>query len=198
MLAVIATLGGVAHAHRPMIRPRIVRECPQAASWPLLLACFKDHKLVATPIGTLDDAKLLSITDDGTHGLEGFAIYVGRTGEWHLGGLLGQGGDEADFNLLKFEHVGRSSYRVDLASTLSSSATVDGTSSVPSVYRQISAAFCNGFSFRCMQVVARCEQIVRGQTIMAYEGTITVHDNTLSVKGAATDPSCGENVEEAF
>ena len=201
MLAMIATLGGSAHAHKPVSRPRIVRECPNAASWPLLLDCFKQHGLVATTLGTLDAAKLLSVAvDDGSHGLEGFVMYVrdGAAGPWHLGGLLQEGGFSDDYNLLRFERVGRYGYRIDLATTLASAASLDGVTSVPSMYRQISASFCNGSSYRCTQVITHCEQIVHGQTITVFDGTLTVRDNTLSIKGAGSQPSCGDNVEESF
>jgi hypothetical protein len=33
---------------------------------------------------------------------------------------------------------------------------------------------------------------------MVFDGTLTVHDNVLSLKGVASQPSCGVNVEESF
>ena len=194
MLAVIATIGGSAHARKPVSRPRIVRECPNAASWPLLVDCFKQHGLVATTIGSLDAAKLLEVTvDDVGHDLEGFVMYIrdGATGPCHLGGLLQEGGFSDDYNLLRFERVGRYGYRIDLATTLANAT-------IPSMYRQISASFCNGSSYRCTQVITRCEQIVHGQTVTVFDGTLTVRDNTLSIKGAGSQPACGANVEESF
>jgi hypothetical protein len=162
-----------------------------------MLDCFKQHGLVGSIIGTLDDAKLVSVTvADTEHDREAIAVYV-RTGDsWHLGGLVGAG-DPPDFTLLRFEHAGRG-YRIDFAATLASAASIDGVTSVPSVYREILATFCNGGSFRCLQVVPYCEQIVHGQTVSVFDGTLTVHDNMLSLKGVGSEPSCGVNVEESF
>lgn len=198
MLAVVATLGGAAHAHRPMSQPRLVRECPTAASWPMLLECFKLHELAGTVVATVDDAKLVSVAvDDDTHYDEGLAVYVrsGDGGPWHLGGLVG-GGDGV--GLLQFDHAGRHAYRIDRTETITSSMSLDGLTSVPAIYRDISATFCSGTSYRCVQVVSHCEQIVHGQTVTVYDGTLTVRDNTLSLKGAGSLPSCGGNVEESF
>jgi hypothetical protein len=182
-----------------MQQPRLSRECPTAASWSALLDCFKLHGLVGSIIGTLDDAKLVSVTvADTEHDREDVAVYVraGDRGPWRLGGLVGAG-DPPDFTLLRFEHAGRG-YRIDFAATISSAVSVDGVTSVPAVYREIMATFCNGGSFRCVQVIPHCEQIVHGQTVSVFDGTLTVHDNTLSLKGVGSQPSCGVNVEESF
>jgi hypothetical protein len=200
VLAVIATLGGAAHARRPMQQPRLVRECPTAASWSVLLDCFKLHRLAGTIVASVDDAKLISVAvADATHYSEGLAVYVrsGESGPWHLGGLLGDGA-EAGVELLHFEHVGRNAYRIDRTEMIESSISLDGATSVPALYRDLSTAFCSGTSYRCIQVVSHCEQIVHGQAVMAYAGTLTVHDNTLSLKGAGSQPSCGADVEASF
>jgi len=176
-----------------------VRECPTATSWSALLDCFKLHGLVGTIIGTLDNAKLVSVTiADTEHDHEGIAVYVrsGDSGPWHLGGLVGAG-DPPDFTLLRFEHAGRG-FRIDFAAMITSSMSLDGVASVPMVYRGITATFCNGGSFRCLQVIPHCEQIVHGQTVTVFDGTLTVHDNMLSLKGVGSQPSCGVNVEDSF
>jgi hypothetical protein len=179
------------------MQPRLVRECPTATSWSALLDCFKVHGLVGTIIGTLDDAKLVSVTiADTSHDREGVAVYV-RGGEtWHLGGLV-EAGESPDFSLLRFEHAGRG-YRIDYAATISSLISLDGVTSVPALYREITATLCNGGSFRCLQVIPHCEQIVHGQTVTVFDGTLTVHDNRLSLKGVGSQPSCGVDVEESF
>jgi hypothetical protein len=197
VVVVVASFGGSAHAFRPRMEPRITRECPKAASWSALLDCFKAHQLVGTVIGTVEDAKLVSVTLANTeHALEGIAVYIHAGDTWRLGGLVGAG-DPPDFNLLRFEHVGRG-YRIDFASTLSSSMSFDGVTSVPALFREITATFCNGASYRCIQVTPHCEQIVHGQTVTVFDGTLTVRDNRLSLKGVGSQPSCGVNVEEMF
>jgi len=123
-------------------------------------------------------------------------VYVHGGNTWHLGGLVGAG-EPPDFNLLRFEHSGRG-YRIDYASTVASSISFDGVTSVPALFREITATFCNGGSFRCVQVIPHCEQIVHGQTVTVFDGTLTVHDNRLSLKGVGSQPSCGVNVEETF
>lgn len=164
----------------------------------MLLDCFKLHGLVGTVISTVDDAKLVSVTiDDAAHDREGIAVYVHGGDKWHLGGLVG-GGEPPDFNLLRFEHVGRYGYRIDFATMIASSISLDGLTSVAAVYREISATFCNGGSYRCLRVIPHCEQIVHGQTVTVFDGTLTIHDNTLSLKGVGSQPSCGVNVEESF
>ena len=196
VVVVVASFGGAAHAHR-VRQPRLTRECPTSVSWSALLDCFKVHGLVGTIIGTLGDAKLVSVTiADTEHDREGIAVYVRGGDTWHLGGLVGAG-DPADFNLLRFEHAGRG-YRIDYAAMVASSISLDGVTSVPALYREITATFCNGGSYRCLQIIPHCEQIVHGQTVTVFDGTLTVHDNVLSLKGVGSQPSCGENVEESF
>ena len=178
-----------------------MRECPTATSWSALLDCFKEHRLVGTIIGTVDDAKLVSVTiADAEHDRVGIGVYIGSrdAGPWHLGGLVGGSGEPPDSSLLRFEHSGKYGYRIDFATMMASSISLDGLTSTPAVYREITATFCNGGSYRCLQVVPHCEQIVHGQTVTVFDGTLTVHDNMLSLKGVGSQPSCGNNVEESF
>jgi hypothetical protein len=162
-----------------------------------MLDCFKAHGLVGSIIGTLDDAKLVSVAvADTDHDREGVAVYVRAGDTWHLGGLVAAG-EPPDFALARFEHAGRG-YRIDFTATLTSAVSLDGVTSVPSVYREVLATFCNGGSFRCLQVVPHCEQIVHGQTVSVFDGIVTVHDNTVSLKGVGSQPSCGVDVEASF
>ncbi|MEO8842830.1 MAG: hypothetical protein ABI591_13895 [Kofleriaceae bacterium] len=202
LVMTVLALGGVAHADMIEIQdPPIVAACPHAATWPLVLACFEQHGLTPTILGTLDDAILVSVTVV-KHGkiieLQGFAIYARTGAAWHLGGLLQEGGDLAGYTFLRFEHVGAHAYRFDLAASRPSSTSFDGVTSVPAVYRQILATFCSGAGYTCLELVAKCEQIAHGQTISAFDGTITVHDHRLSLEGAGTAPACSANGEYRF
>jgi hypothetical protein len=195
------TLCGSAAADEVSVRqPPIVSACSHAASWPLVLDCFKQHGLVATVVGTLDDANLVSITVvDDKVAIEGYALYVHEgSGPWHLGGLLQVGGDRDDYAFLRLEHLGKRGYRFDVASSQPSSATFTGLVSLPAIYRQVHATFCSGANFSCVQLVPRCEQIAHGQVINAFDGVITVHDNMLSLIGAGTEPACSANGQYRF
>jgi hypothetical protein len=201
VMAVMVTLGGVAQADMMDIQdPPIVTACPHAATWPLLLACIKQHGLAATVVGTLDDANLVALTtNDKTRAFQGFALYVhAGTGPWRIGGLTQNGGNLADYEVLRLEHVNKRGYRIDLALAQPSSATLDNVTSVGMFNREVIAMFCSGRSYGCLELVQKCEQIVYGQTISAFEGAITVHDNLVSLKGVGTTPACSANVDDPF
>jgi hypothetical protein len=201
VMTVIVTLGGVAHADMVDIQdPPIVTACPHAASWPLVLACIKQHGLAATVVGALDDANLVALTaNDKTGSFQGFVLYMhAGTGPWRLGGLTQNGGNLTDYEVLRFEHVNKRGYRVDLAVSQPNSATLDNVTSVGMFNHEIIATFCSGTSYGCLELVQKCEQIVYGQTISAFEGTITVHDNLVSLKGVGTTPACSANADYPF
>ena len=201
-LVVVATLGRVAAADMVDERETIATLCPHAASWPLVLQCFRKHGLTATILGALDDANLVSITivNDKSAYLEGFALYVhaGPSGTWRIGGLLQESGNLADFTFLRLEHLGTQGYHFDLARSQPSSTTLDGVTSVTTIYRQVLATFCSGVSSGCTELIPKCEQIVRGQTVMAFEGAIAVHDHVLSLKGAGSVPACSASSDSRF
>jgi len=203
-LLVIAMCGTAAAEKIVIMEPTIATACPKAATWPQVLACFKKHGLTATSVGTLGDATLIAVTvNDTLHELEGFALYVraesGReSGTWRLGGLLQEGGNLADFDVVRLEHLPKRGYRFDVAASQPSSASIDGVTSTPSIYRQVMASFCSGESYRCMQLIPKCEQLVHGQAIIAFDGSITVHDNILSLKGAGSVPACSASSDYTF
>ncbi|MEO8842831.1 MAG: hypothetical protein ABI591_13900 [Kofleriaceae bacterium] len=208
-LVVLAMLSGTAAAEKIVImEPIVAAACPNATTWPAVLDCFEQHGLAATIVATLDDAKMVAVTaNDPTHELEGFGLYVRPDSKpeskkdrdtWRLGGLLQENGNLADFELVRIEHLGKHGFRFDVAASQPSSASIDGVTSTPSIYRQVLASFCSGDNYRCMQLIPRCEQIVRGQTIIAFDGAITVHDNIASLKGAGSVPACSASAESSF
>jgi hypothetical protein len=200
VLVVIVVLGGVARADMVDIQdPPIVTACPHTATWPLMLACISKHGLAATVVGTLDDANLVAITtNDKAAAFQGFALYVHAGAVWRIGGLTQNGGNRSDYDVLRFEHVRKRGYRVDLAFSQPSSASLDNITSVRMFYRELIGVFCNGASYGCLEIVQKCEQIVHGQTVSAFDGAITVRDNSLSLIGAGTTPACSANGDYTF
>jgi hypothetical protein len=196
-MTVIVTLGGVARADMIDIQdPPIVTACPHAQTWPLVLACIKQHGLVATVVATLDDANLISLTTTDKS-FQGFVLYVHDTA-WRIGGLTQNGGNLSDYNILRIEHVNKRGYRFDVALAQRSSTSLDAVTSVDMFNREVVATFCSGATYTCIEIVEKCEQIVLGQTVSAFEGVITVHDNLVSLKGAGTTPACSANAEYRF
>jgi hypothetical protein len=197
-------LCGTAGAEKIVImQPIIAAACPNANTWPLVLDCFKKHGLTATVVATLDDAKLVAVTaNDTTNEIEGFGLYVHadskRDDAWRLGGLLQQSGNPADFTVVRIEHLPKHGYRFDMAASQPSSTSLDGVTPVASIYRQVMASFCSGASYSCVQMVPKCEQIVRGQSVMAFDGAITIHDNVASLKGVGSVPACSSSADYAF
>jgi hypothetical protein len=199
-LAVVTLCGSAAADSIGVMEPPIVSACSRRNSWPLMLDCFKQHGFAMTVVGALDDANLVSITIVGDKvTLEGYALYVHEgSGPWHLGGLLQVAGNVDDYVFLRLEHLGKRGYRFDVASSTPSSATFAGFVSIPAIYRQVHATFCSGVNSSCVALVPKCVQIARGQAINAFDGTITVHDNTLSLVGVGTEPACSENGQYRF
>lgn len=200
LVVVMLTLGGVAHADMIDIQdPPIVAACPHAATWPLVLACIQQHGLAASVVGALDDASLISlVTNDRAATFQGFVLYVHAGPMWRIGGLTQNGGNRADYAVLRFEHVTKRGYRIDLALAQSGSTSLDGVTSVPMFDHELLAVFCSGTTDNCIEVVQKCEQIVHGQTISAFEGTIVVHDNHLTLAGASTKLPCSANGDYRF
>lgn len=204
-LFVFVMMSGTAAARKIVImEPVLAAACPNAPTWPAVIECFEHHGLTGTIVATLDDAKLVVVTvNDTTHELEGFGLYVRAETKkdhdaWRLGGLLQARGIVADFELLRLEHLGKHGYRFDVAASQPSSTSLDGVTATPSIDRQVMASFCGGQSYRCVQLIPKCEQIVRGQTVSAFDGTITIHDNMASLVGAGSVPACSSNVESPF
>lgn len=197
---VMLALGGVAHADMIEIQdPPIVSACPHAATWPLVLACIKQHGLAASVVSALDDANLISLaTNDGAATFQGFVLYVHAGPAWRIGGLSQNGGDRVDYEVLRFEHVTKRGYRVDLALAQPTVTSLDSVTSVRMFNREVIAVFCSGTTYRCIEIVPKCEQIVHGQTISAFEGTIVVHDNHLTLAGAGTKLPCSANGDYPF
>jgi hypothetical protein len=178
-----------------IMEPPLARACPNAKSWPLLLDCMKQHGLKATIMRQLDDAKLLAVQSlDAKNGeLETWAMYVTAGTGWKLGGLSSSGGNLADTEVLRFERITSGThhgYRFDIATTQQSAVSLDQATTQTSLLHQTQATFCSGMGYSCMVVVPSCVQLVYGQAVVAFEGTIAVADNLIKLTGAGTPQSC--------
>ncbi|HET9991723.1 MAG TPA: hypothetical protein VFQ65_24510 [Kofleriaceae bacterium] len=179
-----------------IMEPPLARACQTAKSWPLLMDCLKQHGLKGTVVRQLDDSKLLVVQSlEAKRGeIETWALYVANGTGWKLGGLAQDGGYVADTEVLRFERVtagGHHGYRFDIASTQQSAVSLDQVTTQTSVLRQTQATFCSGASYSCMTLVPSCTQLVFGQAVLAFEGSIAIADNQIKLTGTGTQPqSC--------
>ena len=194
--ALFVLVGRTADAKRIVImEPPLARACPTAKSWPAVMDCMKLHGLKATVVRQIDDAKLLVVqsADDKLGAIETWALYVAAGTGWKLGGLVQNGGYLADVEVLRFERVtsgAHHGYRFDVASSSASSLSLDQVTVQASLLRETQATFCSGIGYSCMTVVPSCEQIVFGQTVLAFDGKIAVEANQVVLTGVGSQPSC--------
>jgi len=192
----IALAGHTAAAKRMVImEPPLARACPSAKSWPQLAACMKLHGLKGTVVRQIDDAKLVVVQPlEAKQGeIEAWALYVAAGTGWKLGGLAQNGGFLADAEVLRLERVtsgARHGYRFDIATSQQSSVSLDQVTVQSSLLRETQATFCSGLGYSCMTIVPSCEQLVFGQTVLAFEGSIAIKDNQIQVTGVGSQPSC--------
>jgi hypothetical protein len=182
--------------------PPVASACPTASSWPSVLECVKTHGLIAKELSSVDNMKLIAVTAGDN--LEGFALYIQdpRKLTWHLGGLLQESGDLRDYSVLRLEKATAGKdvfvYRFDVASSQASYASISGVTSKSAIYRSVTATFCHGLNYSCYEVVPKCEQIVNGQTLSAFDGNVTMKGNQLIVRGTGTEPGCSAAGEYYF
>ena len=105
-----------------IMEPPLVRACQTAKSWPLLMDCMKQHGLKGTIVRQIDGAKLLVVqsVEDNAGEIEAWALYVANGTGWKLGGLLQNGGNLADSEVVRFERLTAGShhgYRFDIATS---------------------------------------------------------------------------------
>ena len=180
-----------------IMEPPLVRACQTAKSWPLLMDCMKQHGLKGTIVRQIDGAKLLvvqSVEDNNGGEIEAWALYVASGTGWKLGGLLQNGGNLADSEVVRFERLtagSRHGYRFDIATSQQSAVSLDQVTAQVSTLHQTQATFCSGATYSCMTVIPSCTQLVFGQAVLAFEGSIAVGDNQIQVTGIGTQPqSC--------
>jgi hypothetical protein len=179
-----------------IMEPPLARACQTAKTWPLLVDCLKQHGLKATISRQIDGAKLLVVQSiEAKHGeIETWALYVANGTGWKLGGLMNDGGNLADTEVLRFERItagAHHGFRFDIAMTQQSAVSLDQVTSQTSTLRQTQATFCSGIGYSCMTIVPSCVQLVYGQAVLAFEGQITVADNLITLTGTGTLPqSC--------
>ena len=179
-----------------IMEPPLARACHDAKSWPQVMDCMKQHGLKGTIVRQLDDAKLLVVQSlDAKRGeIETWALYVAAGTGWKLGGLAQSGGYVDDTEVVRFERVtsgAHHGYRFDIASTEQSGVSLDQVTTQTSVLRETQATFCSGAGYSCMTLVPSCTQLVFGQAVIAFEGSIAITDNQIKLTGTGTLPqSC--------
>jgi hypothetical protein len=179
-----------------IMEPPLARACQTAKSWPLLVDCMKQHGLKATISRQIDGAKLVVVQSvEAKHGeIETWALYVANGTGWKLGGLVNDGSNLADSEVLRFERVtsgAHHGYRFDIAMSSQSAVSLDQVTTQTSTLRQTQATFCSGSGYSCMTLVPSCVQLVQGQAVLAFQGEITVADNLIKLTGIGTTPqSC--------
>jgi hypothetical protein len=179
-----------------IMEPPLARACQTAKSWPLLMDCMKQHGLKATVSRQIDGAKLVVVQSvEAKHGeIETWALYIANGTGWKLGGLMNDGGNLADTEVLRFERITEGThhgFRFDIAITQQSAVSLDQVTSQTSTLHQTQATFCSGSGYSCMTVVPSCVQLVYGQAVLAFQGDITVANNLITLTGTGTTPqSC--------
>jgi len=192
----LVLVGHTAGAKRIVImEPPLARACPVEKSWQAVLDCMKLHGLKATVVRQLDDAKLLVVQSlEAKKGeIETWALYVAAGTTWKLGGLSQNGGNLGDVEVQRFERVTAGThhgYRFDVATSQQSAVSLDQVTVQTSLLRETEATFCSGIGYSCMTVVPSCEQLVYGQTVLAFDGKIAVDATQIKITGSGTQPSC--------
>ena len=179
-----------ADARKPMPRlPVFAEQCQAAASIEALETCL--HKLgTPTLLRAFAHARVYRVDQDrgdGERFAVGIALYVEREHGWMLGGQHERRGQEFDVldaaPLVVGKHTG---YRIDIVSAMHTRASIDGFTSVPAVLTLRRAMLCAGTTWRCTEVVASCDVLVRGATLWTFHGSLTFTDSQVHVDGDRT------------
>ncbi len=184
-LVVMATAAD-ARAEFVVNDPPIVRRCPRAKTWDLVVGCLA--KIGFTPKVThqLRGAKLMSLTQkDGIKDVDsGVLLYVEKAGEWRLGGHFQSYGSHYQILGLQAVTVGKKrGYRIDIEQASAFTLMVDNISMVPAQLFMKRALFCNGDSQYCPESVSRCDVTVQGKTWFTFRGTLEYEENVVVSKG---------------
>ena len=116
VLAVVSA--STASARRLVISdPPMVRKCPRAKTWPLVMSCLAKH---STPKLTREvkGAKLVTLWQKSSDGKlidHGVLLYVERNGGWQIGGRFETyGGEYAVLGFAPLTIGKRTGYRLDI------------------------------------------------------------------------------------
>jgi hypothetical protein len=186
MLICVAILmtASAADARRLVIsEPPMVRKCPKAKTWNLVMSCLAKH---STPKLTKEvkGAKLVTLMQkSGTTMIDnGVLLYVERNGNWQLGGRFETyGGEYSVLGLSPITVGARSGYRLDLGQASPFTLMVDNVSPVAALLRIRRSMFCNGDSYACPEVTTSCEVTVNGMAWHTFRGTIAIQEGGIVV-----------------
>jgi hypothetical protein len=191
---VLITASDAAARKLVVMDPPMVRACPRAKTFPLVMTCLAKH---GTPklLRDVRGAKLVKLEQaSGRYADTTLLLYVERKGEWQIGGMNRSYGAAAA-DLLGFEVVKigkRAGYRLDLGSSNPFTYMVDGISPVAADLHTQRSLYCSGDSYHCQEVMSLCDVTVAGRTWHTFRGTQSIGDNMILVKGdrSRAGPHC--------
>ncbi len=175
--------------------PPMVRRCPKAKTWNLVMSCLAQHytpKLAREVKG----AKLVTLMQkNGTNPPidSGVLLYVERNGNWQIGGRFETyGGEYAVLGLTPITLNKRNGFRLDIGQVVPTTIMVDAVSPVSATQRLRRSMFCNGDSYACPEVTSSCDISVDGNAWYVFRGTIGFEENLVTVTGdrERAGPNC--------
>jgi hypothetical protein len=185
VVLLVASATATARAKIVIMEPAIVRQCRSAPSWEAVEKCLKKLGKPSV-LRTLPGARVVRL--DQKRGEEDFdagvSLYVERGKEWKLAGLYEARGQ--DYELLGAEplSVGKhTGYRLEIGEMIRTGVAPDGIITVPALFAMRRVMLCGGDSWRCTEVTAACDVLVRGATLWSFHGAITIADNKVNISG---------------
>ncbi|MBA2545032.1 MAG: hypothetical protein H0V17_35645 [Deltaproteobacteria bacterium] len=164
--------------------PPMVRKCPKAKTWGLVMSCLAKH---STPKVTreLKGAKLVTLFQKAGSNATvdtGVLLYIERDGHWQIGGRFENYGGEYTVLGLSALTVGkRTGYRLDLGQASPFTLMVDNISPIPALLRVRRSLLCSGETYACREVTTACEVTVNGLAWYVFRGTLTIQEDSIAV-----------------
>jgi hypothetical protein len=190
LIGLVVLMGMFAEARAELVvsDPPMVRRCPRAKTWDLVVKCLSKFGTVKVT-RQFPRAKLATLYQkQGTQDVDiGLVFYVERNGEWQIGGRFETYGQE--YRLLGIEPVTigkKAGYRLEVGQTSAFTLMIDNVTPVPAQMRMKRILFCNGDSYACPEVIGQCEISVQGKTWFLFRGTLEYEDNVVNVRGDRT------------
>jgi hypothetical protein len=188
-----------ADARRLVIQdPPMVRKCPRAKTWNLVMSCLAQHYTpkLAREVKGAKLVTLLQKTGNGTLIDSGVLLYVERNGVWQVGGRYETyNGEYAILGLSPVTIGKRTGFRLDLGQVVTTTIMVDAVSPVAATLRLRRSMFCNGDSYGCPEVTTSCDVSVDGKAWYVFRGTLGFEENIVTVTGdrERAGPNCNVN-----
>ncbi len=183
VLAIVVS-ASTASARRLVISdPPMVRKCPRAKTWPLVMQCLAKH---ATPKVSREvkGAKLVTLMQKSSGGKlidHGVLLYVERNGQWQIGGRFETyGGEYAVLGFAPLTIGKRTGYRLDIGQVTQTTVMIDAISPVQATQRLHRVMFCSGDSYACPEAQTSCDVSVNGNAWFVFRGNLAFEDNNIA------------------